>query len=294
MSNRFKTIGLIGKYRSEGVIDTLQAVQEYLDSRKLKMVIEAETAKPLGTHNLPVYSKDELGKDCDLIIVVGGDGSMLNASLTALKYDRPILGINRGRLGFLTDIHPTEIKTKLGEILDGHYKEEFRLMLDTHIERQNQHAVHGIALNDFVLSNASAARMVEFEISIDHQFVCSQRADGLIVTTPTGSTAYALSGGGPIMHPSLEAVALVPMFPHTLSSRPIVINASSKIHIHISEHNSFSPNFSCDGHTPHEVKPGDNIYIQRNKNQLRLIHPVDYNYYETLRVKMQWETRHSC
>lgn len=293
MKKTFKTIGLIGRQRKENISDTLSALKDLLLKKKLKVILESETAAHLPAENLPVYSRDEIGKHCDLIIVVGGDGSLLNAAHAAVKYNIPILGINRGRLGFLTDIHPSELNDRLSKVLDGEYSEEQRFLLSTHIIANDKiiAANNSDALNDIVLMPGGVAQMIEFSIEIDNQFVCSQRADGLIVATPTGSTAYALSGGGPILHPQLDAVALVPMFPHTLSARPIVISSNCKIKLLISTSNEAEPGLSCDGQERIALPPGSEVLIEKKSKQLCLIHPQDYNYFETLRTKLHWNTK---
>lgn len=291
MPNAFKTIGLIGRQRKEDISDTLESLRKFLQARKLSIVVEEETATFFGTDKLPAYPRNELGKHCDLIIVVGGDGSLLNAARAAIDSQTPILGINRGRLGFLTDINPNEINTKVAEVLNGKFIEEKRFVLDVYIQQGKKKLAPNIALNDVVLLPGDVAHMIEFSITINEQFVCSHRADGMIVATPTGSTAYALSGGGPILHPSLDAVVLVPMFPHTLSARPIVIDANSHSQITIAETNEKPPRLSCDGQAPIEIPLGATIHISKKLQALRLIHPTDYNYFETLRLKLGWNTK---
>jgi len=291
MTKKFHTIGLIGRQRKEDISDTLQALKKLLLSRKLAIVVEEETATFFAADKLPTYPRDQLGKHCDLIIVVGGDGSLLNAARAAIESQTSVLGINRGRLGFLTDINPNEINTKVAAVLDGKYKEEKRFVLDVYIQQGKKKLAPDIALNDVVLLPGDVAHMIEFSITINEQFVCSHRADGMIAATPTGSTAYALSGGGPILHPSLNAVVLVPMFPHTLSARPIVIDAGSPIEITIAETNEKPPRLSCDGQTPLEIPLGSTIHIAKKGKALRLIHPTDYNYFETLRLKLGWNTK---
>ncbi len=287
----FKTIGLIGRQRKEDISDTLQTLKTLLQARQLKIVVEEETAAFFAHEHFPIYPRNALGKHCDLIIVVGGDGSLLNAARAAIDSQIPIVGINRGRLGFLTDIKPDEINTKVAEVLDGHYREEQRFVLNAYIEHANASTTPVIALNDVVLLPGDVAHMIEFSIFINDQFVCSHRADGMIIATPTGSTAYALSGGGPILHPNLAAIVLVPMFPHTLSARPIVVEADSRIRITIADTNETPPRLSCDGQAPQEVPLGATIHISRKAEALCLIHPLDYNYFETLRLKLQWNTR---
>lgn len=287
----FTTVGLIGRQRKNDIRDTLLILKKILQNRGLAIVVESDTAATLPHDNLPIYSRDELGKHCDLIIVVGGDGSLLNAAKGAVDSNTPLLGINKGRLGFLTDIHPNELDNKVNDVLEGKYLEEFRFLLAAEVIFEEKTLTQEIALNDVVLMPGDIAHMIEFSISIDGQFVCSQRADGLIVSTPTGSTAYALSGGGPILHPQLDAIVLVPMFPHTLSARPIVVNANSVILIAISETNETEPRLSCDGEKRIKLPPGSFIQIKKKIQRLRLFHPDDYNYFQTLRTKLHWSTK---
>lgn len=289
----FQNIILIGRPGVPGVPETLIRLRDFLQSRQIVVSIEANTSELIKPHTLPIIENNNLPDKADLIIVVGGDGSLLNAAHIALQKELPVLGINRGRLGFLTDIYPNELE-KVGEVLDGNYQQEMRFLLDGTIlhEKQKLHQDSALsALNDIVLIPADQPQMIEFETYINERFVCSQRADGLIVATPTGSTAYALSGGGPILHPKLNAIVLVPMFPHTLSSRPIVIDGDSRIEIHISKSNEFSPYVSCDGQSRITVPPGGQIIIQKKSKRLCLIHPEDYSYFSTLREKLGWERR---
>ena len=232
-----------------------------------------------------------LGQLCDLVVVVGGDGSLLGAARTLCHSGTLVLGVNRGRLGFLTDISPDELEARVGEVLDGHYEVEERFLLDAELYREGTLMGSGDALNEVVLHPGKAVRMIEFELFIDGQFVYSQRSDGLIIATPTGSTAYSLSGGGPIMHPRLDVVTLVPMFPHTLSSRPIVIDAASEIRIHIGETNQTYPHISCDGQTRAVAKPDDVLVIRRKPQRVQLVHPLGHNFYEVLRSKLGWSNR---
>ncbi|PMB54915.1 NAD(+) kinase [Coxiella endosymbiont of Rhipicephalus microplus] len=288
----FHRIVLMGRKGIDGASETLQALKKYLVSLNRTVLLEEHAANMMNDHNLTLLSGSQLKEKADLLIVVGGDGSLLNAAHIAVPQNIPVLGINRGRLGFLTDITPHEL-LKTNAILEGDYIEETRFLLEMTAEYKGKIITQGIALNDVVLLPGDVAKMIEFDISINDDFVCSQRADGLIVTTPTGSTAYALSGGGPILHPQLDAIALVPMFPHTLSSRPIVVQAHSQIKINISSHNKISPFISNDGQQRIALAVGGKIYIHKYKHLLHLIHPTDYNYYDTLRCKLDWERRTS-
>lgn len=286
----FQNIMLIGRPGTPGVPETLAALKEYLNQQKVQVIVEKTTATLLNSGGLTVIDSDHIPQNCDLVVVVGGDGSLLNAAHIALKNNIPVLGINRGRLGFLTDIHPSDL-TKVGDVLHGRYIEEKRFFLSMELSFEKKIIASDIALNDVVLLPGDIAQMIEFDTHINNQFMCSQRADGLIVASPTGSTAYALSGGGPIMHPKLDAIALVPMFPHTLSSRPVVIDANSKVEVFISKENDTSPYISCDGLSRVAAAPGARLEIKKHPQQLRLIHPEDYNYFTTLREKLGWENR---
>lgn len=291
MSITFKRVALFGKrHREKNIVDTLAALKTLLHSLNVKVIIESETAKLLTDSQLPVIPSEKLHEHCDLIIVVGGDGSLLTAARAAVDHNLPVLGINRGRLGFLTDIKPDELEL-IKDIIAGEYQEEARFLLQAQIGNKQQIYTEQIGLNDAVLLPGDVAHMIEFAIYIDNEFVCTQRADGLIIATPTGSTAYALSGGGPILHPQLNAFALVPMFPHTLTSRPIVVSATSEIKIIISKQTETSPRLSCDGQEHISITPGDFIQIQKKAQQLRLIHPKSYQYFARLRNKLHWESK---
>ncbi len=287
MSTQFKTIGIYGRVKNDGVKETLKALIQYLSQFSQKVLVEAETAEPLNDPSLEIITHDQIGTQCDLLIVVGGDGSLLHAAHAIVNETIPVLGINRGSLGFLTDILPTELE-KVKSILDGKYTLEKRFLLTTKIQLNKELIGQDYALNEVALIPDAKPHMIEFEIYIDDQFVCSQDSDGLIIATPTGSTAYALSGGGPILHPQLDAIVLVPMFPHTLSSRPIVIEGNCQIKIVISLNNTTSPRISCDGREALSAPTGSHITIHKNSKPLHLIHPLDYHYYKALRSKLHW------
>jgi len=284
----FKHIGVIGRMGSVKVVETLRRLRNYLTENGYHVVLEADTASMLPGHGLQVASKKLIGEICDLAIVVGGDGSLLGAARELSRSSIPILGVNRGRLGFLTDISPDELEQRLARVLKGEYIQEKRFLLDAHIKRNGEPMGYGTALNDVVLHPGRSTRMIGFDLYIEGQFVYSQRSDGLIVATPTGSTAYALSGGGPIMHPKLDAIVLVPMFPHTLSSRPIVVDGSSEIKLVIDEVTENWPQVSCDGHKEMACAPGATISIAKKPFRLNLIHPSDHDFYATCREKLGW------
>ena len=220
---QFRNIGIIGRMGSARVLETIRRLKRYLIGRHLHVILEETIAEMLPGHNLQTSSRKLLGEVCDLVIVVGGDGSMLGAARALAQHGVPVLGINRGSLGFLTDILPEHLESQISEVLAGNYTVEQRFLLETEVRRNGVPIGQGDALNDVVLHPGKSTRMIEFELFIDGQFVYSLKADGLIIATPTGSTAYALSAGGPIMHPRLDAIVIVPMYPHTLSSRPIAV-----------------------------------------------------------------------
>lgn len=287
--SRFKRVILYARqHRTNlGIHETLQRLVEYLQTQQIDAFLDVETAASFSLA-LPILPREAMGKKDDLIVVVGGDGTLLSAARMAIEVNVPVIGINRGRLGFLTDISPQDMEAQLGPVLLGHYKEERRFLLQTRICDDKATYFEGNALNDVVLGRGTETHLIEFDVYIDHQFVSHYRSDGLILATPTGSTAYALSAGGPIMHPQLNAMVMVPMFSHSLSSRPLVIDGGSMIDLRISQSNDSDLQISCDGHESRIVKPGQQVIIEKNSKQLRLLHPAEYHYYDTLRIKLGW------
>jgi NAD+ kinase len=289
MADTFHTVGLIGKHGDERVAETLEGLVVFLRGTDTEILFDAESAEALPSFGLTVVNRDELGARSDLVILVAGDGTFLNAARSLVDYDVPLLGINFGRLGFLADVMPAEMTDRLREVLAGDFEEEKRFLLHTRVERHGATVFEGAALNDVVVHKWNIARLIQFDTFIDSTLVNSQRSDGLIVATPTGSTAYALSGGGPILHPGLEAVVLVPICPHTLSSRPLVVSASSQIEIRMdADGQQADSQLTCDGQTNLELAPADRIVIRRKQRRLRLIHPPGHDYYATLRAKLHW------
>lgn len=276
---------------NEGVNESLHRLVDFLDKKNIKVFQHSDTLLGFDL-NLPVISREQMGQDRDLIIVIGGDGSLLSAARMAIQVDTPVIGINRGRLGFLTDVLPDEIETQLNAVLAGQYKEEHRFLLHTQILDKEHIYFSGDAVNDVVLSRGNETHLVEFSVFINNQLVSNYRSDGIILSTPTGSTAYALSAGGPIMHPSLNAIVLVPLFSHSLSSRPLVVDGQAHIELRISPSNEFDLRVSCDGHESRMVKAGQHVAIKKHDRKLRLLHPLDYHYYDTLRSKLGWESKH--
>jgi NAD+ kinase len=288
---QFGKIGLVGRPGHSGVVETLQRLLSFLGNKQLKVILDSQTAKLVEGHGQQECEREELSALCDLIIVVGGDGSMLNTAKHMVKDQVPVIGINRGRLGFLTDILPDELESGISEVLDGNYSIESRFLLDTSIRRKDQTQYLGSALNDVVLHPGKAAQIIEFELFVDDKFVYSQESDGLIVATPTGSTAYALSAGGPIMHPDLNAVVLVPMYPHSLGNRPLVVGGDAEIRIVVSVAESLKPQVSCDGQVLYTAKAGDEILVSKKESPLQLIHPHNHSFYQACQSKLGWGNR---
>ncbi len=286
MSLAFTHIGLISKNQpSAQLSETCKALLAYLETLPLTLLIDQETAQSFNRNDLTTLNRETLCQQADLVIVVGGDGSLLQASRIAACYETPVVGINRGRLGFLADIKPSELETKLNDILHGNYLKEERFLLEAQAPEKLPAQP---ALNDIVLASTDNAHMMEFSIYINDCFMCSERADGLIITSPTGSTAYALSGGGPIVHPTLDALVLVPMFSHTLTSRPIVVPGGSTITLVIGEQVEIPAKLSLDGQVACQLSCGDKVSISKKSTPLSLLHPTDYNYYDNVRSKLHW------
>lgn len=289
--NKFKRVALIGRAGHQQAIETIARLVDFLRQQSLEIWIEDEIADVGEFSDLPYCALDHIGQKVELAIVVGGDGSLLGASRALSKFDTPVLGINRGTLGFLTDIRPSEAIEKVGQAIQGQFTEEKRRLNAVEVIREGQIIAQATALNDVVLHKGQSARMLGFDLSIDGQFVYSSRSDGLIVSTPTGSTAYALSAGGPIMHPKVDALVLVPMFPHTLNARPIVVPANCVVSVTVTEKHQALPQVSCDGQTHIAVLLGDQIVIRQSDEELTLLHPPGYSYYDVCRSKLQWGGR---
>ena len=285
---KFNTIGVIAKPQAESARQTLQTLFEFLKDKKYDVIVDDHLPDTINTGNLAKASREEIGKRCDLAIVVGGDGTILNAVRSLSHAHVPIVGINVGRLGFLADISPENLEHSLDEILNGSYREEQRFLLEMQVVRDNKIIFESDAFNDVVIHIRDVARMIEFETRINDEFVNHQRADGIVISTPTGSTAYALSAGGPILHATLDAITLVPISPHTLSSRPLVINADSQIDVLICNTKEGIAQATCDGHLSMDVHVGDHIKVKRKTDKITLLHPKKHNYFEILRAKLHW------
>ncbi|MCY7295801.1 NAD(+) kinase [Alteromonas sp. a30] len=291
MHHEFKTIGLIGKPNHPGANESLQILYNYLIKHGYNVVLEERVADDLNSPEAEVLDLVSIGKRSQLAIVVGGDGNMLGAARVLSRFNVCVVGVNRGNLGFLTDISPDEIEKEMDEILSGNFELEQRFLLEVEVHRHDKIRSSNAAVNEAVLHHTKVAHMMEFELHVDDEYVFTQRSDGLIIATPTGSTAYSLSGGGPILTPNLDALSIVPMFPHTLSSRPIVVDANSRIKLKVSPENAENQTVSCDGHVMLSVLPGDEIHIHKNPNKLSLVHPKSYNYFNVLRKKLSWGSK---
>ncbi len=300
----FTRIALMGRAGKGSVITSLNELIALLKSRQLSIVIDTETAAIEGLNidfdqidgnTLKIVPRAKIGEHCDLAIVVGGDGSMLQAASVMAGTDVPVLGINRGRLGFLADVNPEEVTEKVSQVLDGEYWLVNRFLIKFQIVQNDENGnptdniIHeDVALNDVVLHAGKSVHTIDFKLKINNSDVYRQHADGLIVATPTGSTAYSLSAGGPIIHPTLDAICLVPMHPHTLSSRPLVVPGSSKITINIHQDNRTQPMVGADGKASAPIDSDQTLLIAKHEKTLLLLHPDNYTFYEACRTKLNW------
>jgi NAD+ kinase len=286
MSARFRHAALVGKYQARGMRELLEDIAHFLERQQLEVSLETETALNTGITDYPVLTPDELGQHCDLAIVVGGDGTMLGIARQLAPHNVPLIGINQGRLGFITDVPAGTFAESLAPMIAGDYEIEHRTMLEGGVWRDGASIFHGIAMNDVVVSRGAVAGMVELKIDVGDEFVANFRADGLIIASPTGSTAYALSAGGPLLHPGIGGWVLVPIAPHALSNRPIVMPDSGEINIEVVGGREVSVNF--DMQSLASLSHGDRICVQRSAHQVRFLHPRGWSYYATLRGKLHW------
>lgn len=286
MPSGFRHAAIVGKYQARGIRPALEEIAHFLVDKGLEVSFERDTAAATGVTDFEALSPQQMGQRCDFAVVVGGDGTMLGIARELARWNLPLVGINQGRLGFITDIPMGEHMEALAPIVAGDYEEEQRTMLEGDVWRDGGRIFEGLSLNDVVVSRGATASMVEVRVDIDGEFVANIRADGLIVSTPTGSTAYALSSGGPIVHPGIAGWVVVPIASHTLSNRPIVLPDRGEVHIGIVSGKDISANF--DMHTLASLMVGDQVRVRRSAFKVRFLHPRGWSYYATLRRKLRW------
>ncbi len=285
MSSRFRHAALVGKYQSHGMRPLLEDIAHVLTRRGLEVSVEQATAQATGIAGYPALTADDLGRSCDLAIVVGGDGTMLGIARHLARYGVPMVGINMGRLGFITDVPVQQLHHALNAVLSGDFEEESRAMVQGRVLRGGEPIYEAVAMNDVVLRSGATA-MMELRVAVDGQFVANFRADGLILSSPTGSTAYALSAGGPILHPGVAGWLMVPIASHMLSTRPIVLPDTGEVSIEVVSGREPSVNF--DMQSLASLLHGDRISVRRSAHRVRFLHPPGWNYYATLRRKLHW------
>jgi NAD+ kinase len=279
----FGRVALIGKLRSPEIATSLRELSAFLRQRGCEVLVERETAKELDA---PGADYETIGKSAQLAIVVGGDGTMLAAARNLVRHGVPLIGVNQGRVGFMTDIGHADMRAGIGAVLDGSYQVEERVAIDAEIRRGTHSVLRTIALNEAVVGKGSQARLIEFELALDGEYVYTLRADGMIVATPTGSTAYAMSAQGPILHPAVPAFALVPLNPHTLSARPVSVSDRSVVEIVLARAVDARAHF--DGFALADMQEGDRLLLRRSADRVKFVHPPGYRYFATLRAKLRW------
>ncbi|WP_269901438.1 NAD kinase [Paenalcaligenes faecalis] len=286
----FKSVAIIGRYQDSGLDAPLRALATTLQQVGCQVLVEADTARFSGITELPTLSYEEIGTQADLAVIMGGDGTMIGAARKLANYDVPLIGINHGRLGFITDIPLNNANEALLSVIAGNYQAEERSLLEGRIVRDGQILHSGIALNDIVINRAGRGGLIELRVELDGIFMHRQRADGVIVSTPTGSTAYALAANGPLLHPSLNALLLVPVAPQTLSNRPVVVPDSSTLSLTITTLGRVETGASVhfDMQAWSDCQAGDRIDIRRAQHTVRFIHPEGYSFFSTLRQKLDW------
>jgi NAD+ kinase len=288
MKSVFSSIAIIGKYLNKSALQQMQTdladLARHLAAKNITVWLEENTAIGAELTGFNTCALEKIGDKVELAIVMGGDGTMLSVARTLMHANIPMVGVNRGRFGFLTDLRAEDMLAEIDKILAGHHHTETRMLLDAKVIRAGKQVHTGVALNDIVVK--SGLRLIELEVEIDGKFMHKQRSDGLILATPTGTTAYSLSAGGPILHPDLDAIALVPINPHTLSNRPIVLSSASKIEVSLVQVDDAQ--ISYDGQFQLALEIGDKVLVQRAAKDIALLHPTDYCYFEMLRNKLNW------
>lgn len=288
----FKTVGLFGKYQDATVGKQLARLASFLNSRGLQTVVDEQTARMLPREIGSVLPLEQMGGAIDVAIAIGGDGTLLHVARNLADAGVPVIGVNQGRFGFLTDIPLADMEREVGRILDGDFQAERRLLLYAEVRRGGEVVHSARAFNDIIITKGDIPRLIEYETYIGNHFVNSARGDGIIVASPTGSTAYAMSAGGPILEPTLPALVLVPICPHTLSNRPIVISADSVVEIVLFAATGGNAHVTFDGQVNYTLKDGDRIRVRRDEHSVELLHPSGRNYYDVLRAKLRWGTKY--
>ena len=286
MPRRFHHAALVGKYQADGIRPLLEEIAQFLARLGLEVSFERQTAYNTGVSDYDALTLEQIGAQCDLAVVVGGDGTMLGLARELARFNVPVVGINQGRLGFITDVPIGHFRDALAPMIAGDYEEDFRAMLEGEIWRDGECIFEGLSMNDVVVSRGATASMVELRVDIGDEFIANMRADGLIVASPTGSTAYALSAGGPILHPGIAGWVVVPIASHTLSNRPIVLPDTAPLRITVVAGRDASANFDMQGLA--SLLHGDQVRVQRSAHKVRFLHPRGWSYYATLRRKLRW------
>ncbi|MCC6303212.1 MAG: NAD(+) kinase [Gammaproteobacteria bacterium] len=284
----FESIGIIGKFSDASVADAIRALAAHFEAKGATVLLDVDTAALFPDIRLETASREEIGRRCDLAVILGGDGTLLNAARSLADHDVPLAGINLGHLGFLTDISPGRMIECMDQILRGDYRVEERFLLACSVVRAGTELSRGNAFNEVAVHKRNAARMIELETYINGRYLNKQRSDGLIVSTPTGSTAYALSAGGPILDPTLDAIVVVPVCPHTMSHRPIVVDGASEIEVIVGDGNRDHAQVTCDGQVTFPLSAGDRVRIRKQARPVRLVRLPGYDHYELLRAKLNW------
>ena len=286
MPARFRHAAIVGKYQARGIRPLLEDLARFLAGQGLDVSFEHETAQNTGVTEYDALTPAEMGARCDFAVVVGGDGTMLGIARELARYNVPMVGINQGRLGFITDIPQDRYREALAPIIAGDYEDEHRAMLEGGVWRDGECIFEGLSMNDVVVSRGATASMVELRVDVGDEFVANLRADGLIIASPTGSTAYALSAGGPLLHPRIAGWVMVPIASHTLSNRPIVLPDQDEVRVEIVAGRDASANF--DMHSLASLLHGDQVRVRRSQHKVRFLHPRGWSYYATLRRKLRW------
>jgi NAD+ kinase len=293
MKSQFRQVAIVGKYHAAvsgsaagSLRSALEDIAHFLADQGCDVVLEHETATASGIAGYTTLDVPAIGGQCDLVLVVGGDGTMLGVGRQLARHGVPLIGINQGRLGFITDIPLDQFRTALTPMLAGEYEQDDRSLMHARVIRDGQCVFDALAMNDVVVNRGATSGMVELKVEVDGHFVANQRADGVIIASPTGSTAYALSAGGPLLHPSTPGWVLVPIAPHTLSNRPVVIPDASEICIELVSGRDASANF--DMQSLASLLKGDRVTVKRSQHRVRFLHPRGWTYFDTLRKKLHW------